>query len=73
MGSKLHWPVQPIQPIIPFPVVILWPNREVVPYKGVTLQLILRVLLLLVTEKKNIVLLMHFLSAKKKTKMLRGD
>ena len=28
MGSKLHWPVRPIQPIIPFPVVIiLWPNR----------------------------------------------
>ena len=27
MGSKLHWPVQPIQPIIPFSVVILWPNQ----------------------------------------------
>ena len=32
MGSKLHWPVQPIQPIIPFPVVNLWPNR-VIYYK----------------------------------------
>ena len=30
MGSKLHWPVQPIQPIIPFPVVNLWPNRVVI-------------------------------------------
>ena len=27
MGSKLHWTVQPIQPIIPFPVVNLWPNQ----------------------------------------------
>ena len=27
MGNKLHWPVRPIQHIIPFPVVILWPNR----------------------------------------------
>ena len=27
MGSKLHWPVQPIQPIIQFPVVNLWPNQ----------------------------------------------
>ena len=27
MGSKLHWPVQPIQPIVPFPVVNLWPNQ----------------------------------------------
>ena len=27
MGNRLHWPVQPILPIIPFPVVILWPNR----------------------------------------------
>ena len=26
MGNRLHWPVRPIQPIIPFPVVILWPN-----------------------------------------------
>ena len=34
MGSKLHWPVQPIQPIIPFPVVILLPNRVLyVPQK----------------------------------------
>ena len=30
MGSKLHWPVRPIQPINPFPVVILWPNRAVI-------------------------------------------
>ena len=27
MGSKLHWPVLPIQLIIPFPVGILWPSR----------------------------------------------
>ena len=27
MGNRLHWTVRPIQPIIPFPVVILWPNR----------------------------------------------
>ena len=27
IGSKLHWPVQPSQPIIPFPVVNLWPNQ----------------------------------------------
>ena len=30
--NRLHWPVRPIQPIIPFPVVILWPNR--VLWKG---------------------------------------
>ena len=27
MGNRLHWPVRPIQPIIPFPVFILRPNR----------------------------------------------
>ena len=27
MGNQLHWTVRPIQPIIPFSVVILWPNR----------------------------------------------
>ena len=27
IGSKLHWPAQPSQPIIPFPVVNLWPNQ----------------------------------------------
>ena len=26
MGNRLHWPVHPVQPIIPFPVTILWPN-----------------------------------------------
>ena len=25
-GNRLHWTVRPIQPIFPFPVVILWPN-----------------------------------------------
>ena len=30
MGKRLHWPVRPIQPIIPFPVVILWPNWVVI-------------------------------------------
>ena len=27
MMNRLHWTVRPIQPVIPFPVVILWPNR----------------------------------------------
>ena len=27
MGNRLNWTVRPIQPIIPFPAVILWPNR----------------------------------------------
>ena len=26
MGNRLHWTVRPIQPIILFTVVILWPN-----------------------------------------------
>ena len=33
----LHWPVQPIQPIIPFPVVNLWPNQvHVAPIRRVS-------------------------------------